>query len=465
MTDLMEKTFDWLDRRLPGQVSRPGDGHYAAATAIWAKPVGRTPRAVVHCRNADDVRSAVRAARDCDLPLSVRGGGHDWAGRALCDGIVLDLRAMRDVRVSSDRRSAWIGGGVRAADVLAVTDPLGVAAVAGSVGSVGMAGFTLGGGYGALIGRFGLALDNLIAAEVVLADGRIVVAAHDQEEELLWALRGGGGNFGVVTAMHHRLHALTGVRTGVLVYPFREAGAVLRRSVDVAASTPAELTVQLAVVAAPDGAPVLLIVPTWCGPAGESEAQLAPFLRLGTLLAGAVDAVSYGVSLTAFDPYIVAGQRILMETCWLPALDGRGIDACIGAMEIAVSAGCAIITHEFKGAAARVPVEATAFGLRQDHVLVEILAAFDAAADALEEERHRRWTRSALQAFDAIALPGGYPNLLVCGDAERVTKSYGPNANRLISAKQRYDPAGVFSSAIPLPAGCPQRPSGLRNIP
>jgi hypothetical protein len=465
MTDLMEKTFDWLDRRLPGQVSRPGDAHYAAATAIWAKPVGRTPRAVVHCRSAEDVQSAVRAARDCDLPLSVRGGGHDWAGRALCDGIVIDLCAMRDVRVSSDQRSAWIGGGARAADVLAVTDPLGVAAVAGSVGSVGMAGFTLGGGYGALIGRFGLALDNLVAAEVALADGRIVVAAQDQEEELLWALRGGGGNFGVVTAMHHRLHALPGVCTGMLVYPFREAGAVLRRCADIAASAPAALTMQLAGVAAPDGAPVLLIVPTWCGPLEEGEARLAPFLRLGTLLAGAVDAVSYGVSLTAFDSYLVAGQRVLMETCWLPALDGRGIDACIGAMEIAASAGCAIITHEFKGAAARVPVEATAFGLRQEHVLVEILATFVDAADALEEERHRRWTRSALQAFDAIALPGGYPNLLVGGDAERVTRSYGPNASRLVSAKQRYDPAGVFSSAIPLPAGCPQRSSGLGSTP
>ncbi|HZD63145.1 MAG TPA: BBE domain-containing protein, partial [Xanthobacteraceae bacterium] len=164
---------------------------------------------------------------------------------------------------------------------------------------------------------------------------------------------------------------------------------------------------------------------------------------------------------TAFDSYLVSGQRILMETCWLPALDSRSIDACIGAMASAASAGCAIITHEFKGAAARVPVEATAFGLRRDHVLVEILAVFAAEADALEEERHRRWTRSALQAFDAIALPGGYPNLLIGGDAERVSRSYGPNAGRLVSAKQRYDPAGVFSSAIPLPAGCPQRSSGL----
>ena len=160
----------------------------------------------------------------------------------------------------------------------------------------------------------------------------------------------------------------------------------------------------------------------------------------------------------------MGSEMCIRDRCWLPVLDGRGIDACIGAMEMAVSAGCAIITHEFKGAAARVPVEATAFGLREDHVLVEILASFVDAADALEEERHRRWTRSALQAFDPIALPGGYPNLLV-GDAERVSRSYGPNASRLVSAKQRYDPAGVFSSAIPLPASCPQRSSGLGGAP
>ena len=153
------------------------------------------PRVVVHCRTPEDVQSAIRAARDCDLPLSVRGGGHDWAGRALCDGIVIDLSGMRDVIVDRDNRSARISGGARASDVLTATDPLGVAAVAGAVGSVGMAGFTLGGGYGALIGRFGLALDNLLAAEVVLADGHIVTANHDKEEELFWALRGGGGNF------------------------------------------------------------------------------------------------------------------------------------------------------------------------------------------------------------------------------------------------------------------------------
>jgi FAD/FMN-containing dehydrogenase len=424
---------------------------YVAATAIWPKPVGHMPRAAVHCQTPEHVQSAIRAARECDLRLSVRGGGHDWAGRALCDGIVIDLSGMNGVVVGPENRSARISGGARASDVLALTDPLALAAVTGSVGAVGMAGLTLGGGYGPLIGRFGLALDNLLAAEVALADGRVVVATHDHEEELFWALRGGGGNFGVVTAMHHRVHDLPSVRSGMLVYPFAEAKAVLERCADLAASLPEDLTFQLAFAAGPDGTPVVLIVPTWCGWPEEGEARVAPFLKLGTLLAGAVEAMPYGALLTFFDPYIVHGQRTFMETCWLPALDSASIDALIEAMETAVSPGCAIVTHEFKGAASRVPVEATAFGLRRDHVLVEILAAFVDPSDKLEEQRHREWTTATLQAFDAMALPGGYPNLLPGGDADRAAKSYGRNAERLIKAKRHYDPDNVFCSAIPLP--------------
>jgi FAD/FMN-containing dehydrogenase len=227
MTDFIETTFRRLSARLPGRVSRPGDNGYAAATAIWAKPVGRMPRAVIHCRAADDIQAAIRAARECQLSLSVRGGGHDWAGRALCEGIVIDLSGMKDVIVHPGNRTVQISGGARASDVLAMTDPLGLAAVTGSCSAVGMAGLTLGGGYGALIGRFGLALDNLLAAEVVLADGRIVTAKHDSEEKLFWALRGGGGNFGVVTAMEHQLHKLPGIRSGMLRFPFAEAKAVL----------------------------------------------------------------------------------------------------------------------------------------------------------------------------------------------------------------------------------------------
>jgi FAD/FMN-containing dehydrogenase len=453
MIDLIENTLRGLSGQLGGRVSRPGDERYGAATAIWAKPVGPMPRTVVHCRTVQDIQLAIAAARSAGLSLSVRGGGHDWAGRALCDGLVLDLSDMRDVVVNPDRRSARISGGARALDVLATTDPLGLAAVTGSCSAVGMAGLTLGGGYGPLIGRFGLALDNLLAADVVLADGRIVTAEPGREEDLFWALRGGGGNFGVVTAMHIRLHEIPNVVSGMLVYPFSEAKTVLRRLADTTPSMPDELTVQVGAVGGPDGVPIILLVPTWCGFQAKSDGYMAPLLKLGTLLDNTLDAVRYGTSLSVFDPHIVNGRRTFMETCSLPSLDEARIDVLVEAMAKAVSAGCAIFTHEFRGAASRVPVEATAFGLRRDHVLIEILASFPDCSDRSEESRHQRWVRDTRRAFDALALPGGYPNLLGVSETGRAAESFGRNIERLVRGKQLYDPDNVFCSAIPLPMG------------
>jgi FAD/FMN-containing dehydrogenase len=453
--DAIEKALNRLGEQLPGRLSRPGSGRYAATTAIWAKPVGQLPRAIVHCRTNIDVRSAILAALEADLALSVRGGGHDWAGRALCSGLVISLSGMNDTVIAADRRSARIGGGASAWDVLGVTDPHGVAAVTGSCGEVGMAGFTLGGGYGPCIGRFGLALDNLLAAEVVLADGRIVTVDEDSEADLFWALRGGGGNFGVVTAMLHRLHELPCVWSGMLLFPFPEARAVLEGCARIAASAPDELTVQLGIIMGADRVPAVMIVPTWCGAPELGEAHVAPFRSLGTVLVSTVAAMSSRDRLGIFDAHIVNGQRVSMETCWLPAIDSRGVDAMIEAMAVAVSPGCAIFTHAFRGAASRVPVEATAFGLRRDHVLVEILATFADRLDFVDEHRHRQWALAARKAFDAIALPGGYPNFLPRGDSDRAAKGYGRNAERLIKAKRHYDPTNVFRSAIPLPAPVP----------
>jgi FAD/FMN-containing dehydrogenase len=451
MSDLSDRTIRRLGEQLRGRLSMPGDERYAAATAIWAKPVGRMPRAIAHCRTLEDVQSAIRAARDGDLPLSVRGGGHDWAGRALCDGLVIDMSAMNSVAVGADNRTAHIGGGARASDVLAVTNSRQLAAAMGSVGAVGLAGLTLGGGYGPLIGRFGLALDNLLAVEIVLADGRIVTARQDREEDLFWALRGGGGNFGVVTAMQHRLHHLPSVQAGVLFYPFAEAKAIWERCTDIAASEPEDLTIQLGFVTGPDGKPLVFVAPIWCGLPAKGEARIAPLLKLGTLLMGTVEEKSYGSALAAFDGYFVDGQRAFIETSRLPALDGNSIDALIHAMEKAVSPGCAIVTHEFKGAATRVPVEATAFGLRRDHILIEIIATWPDEMGELAAERHQQWVRATCQALDTMAFPGAYANMLAEDDAQRVAASYGPNAARLIEVKRQYDPDNVFRSAIPLP--------------
>ena len=449
--NMIGKALRRLGEQMPGDISIPGSDRYAAATAIWAKPVGPTPHAVVHCRTAADVQAAIRIARDFDLALSVRGGGHDWAGRALCDGLVIDLSAMNDTVIAADNRSARIAGGASASDVLGVTDPHGLAAVTGSCGAVGMAGFTLGGGYGPCIGRFGLALDNLLAAEVVLADGRFVTASDSSEAELFWALRGGGGNFGVVTAMHHRLHELPSIWSGMLLFPFAEARSVLKGCAEIAASAPDELTVQLGILMGPGGAPVVMIVPTWCGPPEQGEARLAPFRKLGTVLLSTVSAMSCGDRLGIFAAHIVNGQRVFMETNWLPSIDSRSVDAMIHAMAGAVSPGCAILTHAFRGAASRVPVESTAFGLRSEHVLVEIMAAFPDRSDRLEQQRHRQWAQAVRQAFDTMALPGGYPNFLARGDGDRAAKAYGRNAKRLIDVKRSYDPANVFWSAIPMP--------------
>jgi hypothetical protein len=250
--------------------------------------------------------------------------------------------------------------------------------------------------------------------------------------------------------MRCRLHALTSVRSGLLIYPFTEAKAILDSCADIAASASEELTFQVGLVFGPGGAPVVIIVPTWAGAPEEGEARLAPFLQLGTLLANTVTPMPYAAALTIFDPYLVYGQRELMETCWLPALDGRSIDGLIQAAETSVSPGCAVFTHEFKGAASRVSADATAFRLRRDHVLVEILATFANGSDGLAEQRHRQWARATRQSFNAAALPGGYPNLLAGDDPDRVAKSYGGNAERLVKAKRRYDPDKVFRS-IPLP--------------
>jgi FAD/FMN-containing dehydrogenase len=438
-----------LSRALLDRLSMPGDARYAAATAIWAK-VDVAPAAVVTCRSVADVQAAIAAAHEAKLPLSVRGGGHDWVGRALCDGIVIDLSEMRGVTVATDRRTALIQGGVRARDIVSAIDPLGLAAVTGSCGGVGMAGLTLGGGYGPLIGRQGLALDNLVEAQIVLADGSAVSASVSENQELFWALRGGGGNFGVITAMRCKLHEMPSVHAGVLIYPMSEVKSVLTRAAALAASMPDEFSVQLGVAAGPDGSFGLLVAPVWCGAPEDGEPQLAPFAKLGTLLAGAIERKSQTALLSMFDTMIVDGLRVHIETCSLDALDGESIDTLVGAMAKAISPGCAILTHEFKGAACRVAADATAFGLRRPHVLIEILTMFPEPDDISGIQRHVAWARQTREAF-ASALPGGYPNLLGRADPARAAASYGGNAERLIRVKRHYDPDNVFSSAIPLP--------------
>ncbi|HEY8015429.1 MAG TPA: FAD-binding oxidoreductase, partial [Dongiaceae bacterium] len=239
MTGTWLSAADELGRSMPGKVAPPGDDAYAHARQIWNGAVDHRPALFAFCETAEDVQSALQIARVHGLPLSVRGGGHDWAGRALRpDGLVLDLSGMRRVTIDAEARVATVEGGATAGDVIAAAAPHGLAAVTGSAGAVGMAGLTLGGGYGPLSARYGLALDNLLSVELVLADGRLVTADAATNPELFWALRGGGGNFGVVTAMRIRLHPLRELLGGLILFSWHEADAVLQGYAALAASAP-----------------------------------------------------------------------------------------------------------------------------------------------------------------------------------------------------------------------------------
>ena len=415
---------------------------------IWNAAVPLRPAAVRRCGDAGQVSTAVRRARADGLPLSVLGGGHDWAGRAVREGgLVIDLRGMRDVEISGD--VATVGGGATAADLIAAAAATGRSAATGTVGAVGMAGLTLGGGYGPLCGVAGLAADNLLSAEVVLADGTVVTASDTSEPGLLWALRGGGGNFGVVTSMRVRLHPVPSVYKGMTIFPLTQGTDVLSGYRELIAHAPDELTVQVAVISAPDGTPVLLISPTWSGDPEEGARWARRIESLGTPVMSNAALVEYGEPLRRGDEMFARdGRHYAIRTRNLAGLTEEAVTVILAAGAARTSPLSAINLHHFHGAATRVAPTATAFGTRGEHFMAEIIASWLPADD--DRSGHRLWADTTAGRLAPHALPGGYANLLTTDHPEQVAHAYGPNAARLTELKDTYDPDHVFT-AIPLP--------------
>jgi FAD/FMN-containing dehydrogenase len=381
------------------------------------------------------------------LPLSVRSGGNDWAGRALSDGgLVVDLTRMRGVRVDAAGRTATVQGGAITADLLAAATPYGLATATGVVRAVGLVGLAAAGGYGPLIGRFGLALDNLLGAEVVLADGTAVTAGPEDDAELWWALRGGGGNFGVVTSLHFRLHDLPAVLAGMVIFPFAEAGAVLAGYAEIVADAADELTVMTGFLPGPDG-PMAFLCPFWSGPDLAAGERAVNRLRsLGHPIVDQVAVMPYPAALAMFDASMVDGNQYLLRTRWLSDVSPTAVDALVASAAEMSSPSSALIVNRFHGAATRVDPGATAFAQRSPHQVVEVIASFPPGGPA---DRHRAWADSVVRALDPVALPGGYVSLLGPGDEDRARASYGGNLDRLLAAKHRYDPDNVFASTVP----------------
>ena len=296
-------------------VALPGDELYEKGCRVWNGAVRRHPAIVAFCRQPKDVQAAVRAARRHGLPLSVRGGGHDWAGRALRDdGLVIDLTGMRDVAVDPRALVATVAGGARAKDVAVAACAHNLVAAMGNCGTVGMTGLSLGGGYGPLSGTCGLAADNVLGAEIVLADGRRVTTGLDAEPDLLWALRGGGGNFGVVTSLRVRLHPAHDMLAGSVVYNWNEASAVLRRYASFAATAPDELGVSVGAMSDPDGEPVIMVVPLWNGELHQGERAMEDVRAFGAPLSAEVGPATYADLLAQFDAWVEAADGCHWET-------------------------------------------------------------------------------------------------------------------------------------------------------
>jgi hypothetical protein len=414
---------------------------------IWNAAVQHRPAVVVRARFPRDVQEAIRVARDRGMPLSVLGGGHDWAGRALCEGgLVIDLSGMRRVTIDARAQVATVGGGGTATDLMAAAAPYGLVAAASNVGAVGMTGLTLGGGYGPLNGRFGLASDNLLGAEVVLADGRIVTADANNEPELFWALRGGGGNFGAVTSMRVKLHPLNWLIGGLIVFPWSQAATVWRALGEVLATTPDELTVQNGLLPGPGGDPTVFLAPAWSGDLTSGEPVVDTLTKLGTPLEMQVAPMTYGEMLGLFDAYTVSGRHWAFRTRSVVAYSPEVIDVLVEAGTTRTSPLSVIPIHHFHGASTRIASDETAFANRRQHFMVEIIAVWEPG----NAQAHRAWAHTVSAALAPHALPGGYPNLLGPDDHEQIADAYGDNAIRLVAAKTHYDPDSVFT-AIPLP--------------
>lgn len=436
-----------LRPRLGGRLLTRDDTGYAAARRVWNAAVTHEPAVIARCSGAADVCAVVRAALDAGVPLSVRSGGHDWGGRALRDqGLVVDLTGMRGVRVDAGRRTATVQGGAIIADLLAAAAPYGLVTPTGVVRAVGLTGLTTSGGYGPLIGRYGLTADNLLGAEVVLADGTTVTAGPQDDDELWWALRGGGGNFGVVTELRYRLHELPTVLAGMLMFPFAQAGAVLTGYAEIVAEAPDELTIMTGVLPGPDG-PLAFLCPMWSGDdLAAGEKAVARLRSLGQPVVDQIAEMPYAAALSMFDASMVDGNHYLLRSRWVPELSEVAVSALTAGAAALTSPYSGLIVTRLHGAATRVEPDATAFAHRTPHQVVEIIGAF---APGEPVDRHRAWAESVATALDPVALPGAYPNLLGPGDDERARASFAGNLGRLLAAKRRYDPGNVFASAIP----------------
>ncbi len=433
-----------LRARLHGQIIVPGDSDYDSARTVWNGMIDKHPLMIVRCTAVADVVSSLQFARSQHLPIAIRGGGHSYAGNGTCDdGIVIDLSPMKHVQVDPARRIAYAQAGLQLGEYIRETESLGLITPVGIASDTGLSGLTLGGGLGFLMGKFGLTIDNLLAVEIVTADGQVLQASDGEHSDLFWAVRGGGGNFGVVTSFTFRLHPVDPLLAGLIAYPMDRAREVLHAYREFIRTVPDELTAYAVFARTPDGIPVIGMAFCYCGSLVEGERLIAPMRTIGAPLLEIIRPVTYGEFISMFDFATPHGRRYYSRARSLKRLDDGVLDLLVSYGLSRPSPLANITLQHVHGAVCRVDPAETAFWLREEHFALHIMAGWDEDTRDVAAN-NTRWARELWAALEPFAVDGAYINYIEDEGEDRVRASYGGHYERLARIKATYDPENAF---------------------
>jgi hypothetical protein len=440
---IAESVVQKFRESLRGQSFCPGEQGYDAVRAVPNAMIDRRPALVARCVGAADVIACVRFAREHDLLLAVRGGGHSVAGKSVCEGgLMVDLSAMKGIRVDPARRTVRAETGLKLGEFDRETQAFGLATTLGVVSATGIAGLTLGGGWGHLHAKYGLAIDNVIGADVVTADGRLLTTNAAENPDLFWSIRGGSGNFGIVTSLEYRLHEVGPVLGGAVFYPAARAKDVMHFWREFAERSPDELVTQGGSFNLPDGIPVFAIAACYCGSLSEGEKVLKPLRTFGPPLADNLGAISYLQLQSMFDPFFPPGRLTYVKSNFIREFSDETIDALAQYVGKSPSPYTfAPFIEHWHGAATRVAPTDTAFPHRQYSYN---FMAWSNWVSPSESEKNIRWTRECWEAMRPFLVAGSYGNYVADEGDVFARAAYGPNYDRLVALKNKYDPTNFF---------------------
>jgi FAD/FMN-containing dehydrogenase len=428
---------------LRGPVIVPGDAEYDQARKVWNGMIDRRPAAIARVAGAADVVTCVNFARDHDIVLAIRGGAHNVPGNAVCDdGLVVDCSGMKAIRIDPATRTARAEPSVKWGEFDREAEAFGLATTGGTFSDTGIAGLTLGGGMGWLGGKFGLVSDNVLSLDMVTADGRLRTASEHEEPDLFWALRGGGGNFGVVTSFEYRLHLVGTLLAGPVFHPFDQAREVLRFYRDFASDIPDELVTAFGFLTLPEGERAVGIVVVYNGPREEGERAIRPVRAFGRPIVDQIGPMPYTAVQTMFDPLAPTGRHYYVKAPFLREIRDGAIEALVDGFAAVPSPSSLILLQQKSGAMARGRADQTAFGHRDDQFAAVLFAGWD---DPARAEANIHWTRRLAQALEPFGSGGEYINELGPMDRpDHIRASFGANYDRLVALKETWDPTNLF---------------------